>query len=222
MSIITDPTIKTLIIRIISVIFFMEIFDAGVLNTSLPQIAKSLHQNPIDLKAAITTYVLSLGIFIPVSGWCTDRIGEKKTLYIAITTFTLGSIGCALAMNLTTLVCFRLLQGVGGGFLMPVARLVLIRAFGGAHASEAMSRIGLVNVFAMLMAPIVGGLVTTYVHWRCIFIINVPVGLWALYYIHRYLPFLGGHQYMPFDFRGFMLVGAGLGSATRPRTCYGR
>ena len=205
-------SVKTLIIRIISVIFFMEIFDAGVLNTSLPQIAKSLHHNPIDLKAAITTYILSLGIFIPVSGWCADRIGEKKTLYIAIMTFTLGSIGCAFSMNLTMLVCFRLLQGVGGGFLMPVARLVLIRVFGNTNTAEAMSKVGMINIMAMLSAPLVGGMITTYLHWRFIFLINVPIGLWALYYIHRYLPILGELQRTPFDFRGFILIGAGLGS----------
>lgn len=211
MTTIQSPTVKKFIIRIIAFAFFMEILDGTALNTALPQIAKSLHHNPIDLKAAVTTYLLSLGIFIPVSGWCADVIGEKKTLLIAIVLFTLGSIGCACSVNLTMLICFRLLQGVGGGFLMPVARLILVRAFGRFNTVEAMAKVGMVNICAMVLGPILGGALTTYLSWRYIFIINVPMGIFALYYINAYLPALSELKKTPFDFRGFILLSLGLG-----------
>lgn len=212
MNIVEDPRIKQLIIRIIAIIFFMEILDAGVLNTSLPQIAKSLHHNPIDLKAAVTTYLLTLGIFIPVSAWCADYIGEKKTLIMAIAVFALGSIGCAFSVNLSMLICFRLLQGVGGGFLMPVARLILVRFFGVHNTVDAMAKVGAIMIYAMMLGPFIGGAITTYIGWRYIFFVNVPLGLFAIYYLYRYLPVFGELKKEPFDFRGFLFIGTALGA----------
>lgn len=208
-----ETVLNKSVIRIIAIAFFMEILDAMVLNTSLPRIAKSLHHNPIEMKAAITIYLLTVGIFIPVSGWCADRIGERRVLMMAISLFTLGSIGCAAATNLKMLVCFRLLQGVGGGFLMPVARLILIRVFSGGQTAQAMAKVVAIFTYAMVLGPIIGGAITTYLNWRYIFILNVPIGFISLFYINKHLPDLHEHEAAPFDWLGFVLLGASLGSA---------
>src|ERR1700722_16873736 len=108
--------VKKILLRIMSVILLMEMLDATVLNTSLPQIANSLTVNPIQLKEILTVYFLSLGVFIPVSGWAADRFGEKNSLLFAISLFTLSSIACGFAVNLPMLTVCRLLQGIGGAF----------------------------------------------------------------------------------------------------------
>jgi len=171
---------KAIIIVIVAIAMLMELLDATVINTSLPQIAKSLHTNPIELKVAITMYLLSLGIFIPVSGWLVDCIGERKTLILAIIIFLLSSIGCALSTNLDMLVVFRLLQGMGGAFLMPIARLVLVRAYGKQDIVHAMMKVSLITMSAMFLGPILGGAITTYIGWRWIFLLNIPFGLVGL------------------------------------------
>jgi len=203
---------KAIIIVVVSIAMFMELLDATVINTSLPQIAKSLHTNPIELKVAVTTYLLSLGVFIPVSGWLADYIGERKTLILAITIFLLSSIGCALSSSLNMLVVFRLLQGMGGAFLMPIARLVLVRVYGKRDIVRAMMRVSLITMSAMFLGPLVGGAITTYIGWRWIFLLNVPFGLIGIVFVYCYLPQLVKLNKRPFDFLGFALIGGSLGS----------
>src|ERR1700722_10348716 len=119
-SINLSESTRKILLRIISLVLLMEMLDTTVLNTALPQIAISLHVNPIRLKEVLTIYFLSLGIFVPVSGWVADRFGEKKSMLFAIGLFTGSSVACGLAVNLPMLVTFRFLQGIGGAFLMPV------------------------------------------------------------------------------------------------------
>ena len=168
---------KKIIIYVIAIAMLMEMLDASILNTSLPQIAKSLHSNPIALKVAITTYLLTLGIFIPVSSWLVDRLGEPRTLILAIVIFLLSSLGCALSVNLCMLVVFRLCQGIGGGCLAPVARLVLVRVYGSQHTVKAMAQISSMTLLGLFLGPVLGGAITTYFGWRWIFLINFPFGL---------------------------------------------
>jgi len=198
-------------IFIIAIAMLMELLDATILNTSLPQIARSLHSNPISLKVVITTYLLTLGVFIPVSGWLVDRIGERKSLLIAICIFLLSSIGCGLSVNLPMLTVFRLFQGIGGAFLAPVARLVLLRVYGRNNTVHAMARISTFTILGLALGPIVGGAITTYLGWRWIFFMNVPFGLIGMFLIYRYLPNLSERHIKPFDFIGFILIGAALG-----------
>lgn len=198
-------------IFIIAIAILMELLDATILNTSLPQIARSLHSNPISLKVVITTYLLTLGVFIPVSGWLVDRIGERKSLLIAICIFLLSSIGCGLSVNLPMLTVFRLFQGMGGAFLAPVARLVLLRVYGRNNTVHAMARISTFTILGLALGPILGGAITTYLGWRWIFFINVPFGLIGMFLIYRYLPNLSERHIRPFDFIGFILIGGALG-----------
>lgn len=206
-----DEKTKSISIYVIAIAMFMEMLDATVLNTSLPQIAKSLHTNPIELKIIITTYLLTLGIFIPVSGWLVDRVGERIALITAIIIFCLSSIGCGLSNHLWTLTLFRLLQGVGGAFLAPVARLILVRIYGRKNTVKAMARISTITITGMGLGPIVGGAMTTYMGWRWIFFINIPFSIIGIFLVYRYLPALSERIKRPFDFLGFALIGGALG-----------
>ena len=204
---------KKIIFRVIAIAMFMDVLDSSILNTALPQIAFSLKQNPINLKVAITTYLLTLGIFLPASGWLADRIGEKCTLTLSIVIFLLGSIGCGLAHSLFVLVCFRLLQGIGGAFLMPVGRLLLVRTAGKEGTVKAMSTIATITLSGLFVGPVVGGVLTTYLSWRFIFYINILPGIIGLFYINRYLPKIEHPATKQFDFIGFILIGVGMGTA---------
>ncbi len=190
----------------------MEMLDATVLNTALPQIAIGLHVNPLRLKEILTVYFLALGIFIPVSGWMADRFGEKKSMLFAIVLFTVSSLVCGLSQNLPTLVGFRFLQGVGGAFLMPVGRQIMVRVFLGVERIKAMATINIMTLLGLVLGPLVGGALTTYANWRWIFFLNGPVGIVGYYLILHYLPVIRAPEKIRFDFIGFILIGLALGS----------
>ena len=202
--------IKNLIILTVSLILFMELADTSILNTSLPQIARSLHSNPVDLKVALTSYLLSLGVFIPISGWVADKIGVRLILKLAIVIFLVGSIGCGFANSLTTLVIFRIIQGMGGSFMMPISHLALLRIFDKKGIVTVWSKVAPIGFMGAALGPIIGGALTTYATWRLIFFINVPFGLFAIYMIHRLFPRLRQPLTRPFDLIGFVSFGSGL------------
>lgn len=203
---------KKILLRILSLVMLMEMLDVTVLNTALPQIAVSLHVNPIQLKEVLTIYFLTLGVFIPVSGWVADRFGEKKAMLFAIALFTAGSIGCGLAVNLPMLVVFRLLQGIGGAFLMPVGRQITVRVFSGIERMQAMAKVNIMTLLGLSLGPLIGGALTTYANWRWIFFVNVPVGMLGFYLIYYFLPAIREKQQTQFDLVGFILIGISLGT----------
>lgn len=204
---------KKILLRIISLVMLMEMLDTTVLNTALPQIARSLHTNPLHLKETLTIYFLSLGIFIPVSGWVADRYGEKKSLLAAILLFTSSSMACGLAVNLPLLILFRFFQGMGGAFLMPVGRQILVRVFPGIERMRAMAAINIMMLLGLSLGPLIGGALTTYANWRWIFFINVFVGLPAIFFIYHYLPVIRQRENIQFDWMGFMFIALFLGTA---------
>lgn len=204
--------LNQILLRIISIIMLMEMMDATVLNTAIPQISSTLHVNPIQLKEILTIYFLALGIFIPVSGWAADRFGEKKTLLFAIALFTLSSIACGLAVNLFMLTSFRFTQGIGGAFLMPIGRQIIFRTFAGVNRIQAMAKINIMAYVGLLLGPVIGGALTTYFNWRWIFFLNLPIGILGFFLIQRYLPVIREKVKARFDFMGFMLMGISLGS----------
>ena len=206
------PSTRSLTFVIASALF-MESLDSTVIATSLTAIAADIHVDPITLKLAFTAYYLALAIFIPISGWCADRFGAKTVFAAAIGVFTLASVGCALAWDLRSLVAGRFCQGLGGAMMLPVGRLILLRAIPKAEMVSAMAWLGIPTLFAPILGPPVGGFITTYQHWRGIFWLNVPVGLLGLALALWFVPQVRAADTPPLDWRGFALTGSGLSLA---------
>src|SRR5664279_2875387 len=162
---------------IIAVALFMENMDSTVIATSLPAIATDIGANPLELKLAVTSYLLSLAIFIPASGWTADRFGARTVFRAAIAVFIIGSIGCALSGSLTGFVIARIVQGMGGAMMTPVGRMVLVRSISKRELVAAMAWVTTPALIGPVLGPPVGGFITTYASWHWIFIINVPIGL---------------------------------------------
>jgi len=190
---------------------FMENLDATVISTSLPAIAKDLHEDPISLKLALTSYLISVAIFIPASGWAADRFGARTIFRAAILVFILGSILCGISATLPELVGARVVQGLGGAMMVPVGRLLLLRSV---ERSELVSALSFLTVPALLgpmTGPLLGGFITTYFHWRWIFWINVPIGAIGIILASLFLDDIKGEA-LPLDVSGFLLCGLGLAS----------
>src|SRR5262252_197640 len=162
---------------IVAVALFMENMDSTVIATSLPAIAADIGTSPLTLKLAITSYLLSLAVFLPVSGWTADRFGARTVFRAAIVVFMAGSIGCALSGSLTQFVIARMVEGMGGAMLTPVARLILVRSVDKRELVNAMVWVTLPAMIGPLLGPPVGGFITTYISWHWIFLINIPIGL---------------------------------------------
>jgi len=196
---------------IIAVALFMENMDATVISTSLPAIAQDIGANPLALKLAITTYLLSLAIFIPASGWSADRFGARTVFRAAIAVFVVGSIGCALSGSLTDFVIARVVQGMGGAMMTPVGRMVLIRSIAKRDLVNAMAWVTTPALIGPVLGPPIGGFITTYATWHWIFIINVPIGLAGILLATRYIPELRAEEHERFDVLGMVLAGLGIG-----------
>ncbi len=161
---------------IIATALFMENMDGTVISTSLPAIAVDLHQDPIVLKLALTSYMLTLAVFIPASGWVADRFGARTVFCTAIVVFTLGSIACGASSSLRTLIAARVFQGLGGAMMVPVGRLVLLRTVPKSDLVNALAYLTVPALIGPVAGPPLGGFITTYFNWRWIFWINVPIG----------------------------------------------
>ncbi len=194
---------------IVACALFMESLDGTVISTSLPAIAVDLHQDPISLKLALTSYLLSLAIFIPASGWAADRFGARTIFRSAIVVFTLGSILCGFSSNLWEFVGARVIQGVGGAMMVPVGRLVLLRTVPKAEVVNALAYLTIPALLGPLFGPLVGGFITTYFHWRWIFFVNVPIGVLGIVLVSLHIQNVRGDP-RPLDVSGFLLSGSGL------------
>ncbi len=196
---------------ILAVALFMEQMDSTVIATALPAIATDLGVGPITLKLALTSYMVSLAIFIPVSGWMADRFGAKRIFRMAILVFVIGSIACALSASVLEFVLSRFLQGMGGAMMTPVGRLVLLRTTKRSELVSAMALLTIPAPVGPLTGPPIGGFITTYFSWHYIFLINIPIGLLGIYMAQRYIDPIRSDDIQPFDFKGFFLAGIGLG-----------
>ena len=190
--------------------YFMEILDATVIAPAAPHIAADLGVPPVTVNVTITAYVLTLAVLIPISGWLTERYGARRVFAAAIVIFTLASAGCALAVNLPMLVGTRVLQGVGGAMMVPVGRLVVIRTTDKTELVRAIAYLTWPALVAPLVAPALGGALSTYASWRWIFLINVPLGVAALLLARRLVPDVRADDAGRLDWRGFLLVAVGL------------
>ncbi|PNK59595.1 DHA2 family efflux MFS transporter permease subunit [Psychrobacter sp. FDAARGOS_221] len=189
---------------VLAIALFMQILDASILNTALPEMAKALDASPLKMQWAIISYALTLAIFIPVSGYLADKYGTKKVFLFAIVIFCLGSLLCALAPNLTYLVGFRLIQGVGGAMMTPVARLVLVKSYPRSQLLTVMNYALIPALVAPLVGPLIGGYLVQYASWHWIFLINVPMGVLGLILTVNLIPDLK-EDAGKLDWRGFIL-----------------
>jgi EmrB/QacA subfamily drug resistance transporter len=199
-----------LIPLIVASALFMENMDSTVIATSLPAIAADIGQNPLALKLALTSYLVSLAVFIPISGWIADRYGSRTVFASAIVVFVLGSVACAMCSTLLAFVIARFVQGMGGAMMVPVGRLVLMRAVPKNEYVAALNYLTIPALLGPVMGPALGGAITLYFHWRWIFAINVPIGVLGLYLVMRHIPNFREDARRPFDARGFALSGIGL------------
>ena len=195
---------------IVAVALFMETMDSTVIATSLPAIAADLHQDPIALKLALTSYLLSLAVFIPLSGWMADRFGARTVFRAAIVVFTLGSAACGFAQGLGDFVLFRVLQGMGGAMMVPVGRLVILRTVPKSELISALAWLTIPALMGPVIGPPLGGFITTYISWRWIFWINIPVGLIGVTLATLYVANIREEGLPPLDVKGFILSGIGL------------
>ena len=195
---------------IVAVALFMENMDSTIIATSLPAIAADIGANPLALKLAITSYLLSLAVFIPASGWTADRFGARTVFRAAIAIFVIGSIGCAFANSLTGFVIARIVQGMGGAMMTPVGRLVLVRSIDKRKLVDAMAWVTMPALVGPIIGPPVGGFITTYASWHWIFLINVPIGLIGIVLATRYIEDVRVEGLERFDLVGVVLAGAGV------------
>jgi len=204
-----SPNVKRYLPWVVAAALFMEQLDSTIVNTAVPAMAESLNVAPLSLKAVVASYILSLAVCIPVSGWMADRFGTRRVFGTAVVVFTLSSLLCGLSLNVPMLVAARVLQGMGAAMMMPVGRLTIIRTFPKAELLKAMNFVIIPALIGPLLGPTIGGLIVHWMPWRVIFFINIPVGLAALLLIHRYMPDYRGDGRRPLDVIGLVLFGAG-------------
>jgi EmrB/QacA subfamily drug resistance transporter len=203
-------TTRRILPWLVAVAFFMEALDTTILNTGVPTIAKSLDVTALSMKAVLSSYTLSLAVFIPISGWMADRFGTRRVFAGAIALFTLGSLLCGLSNNIHMLVACRILQGMGGAMMTPVGRLVMVRTFAKSDLVRAMSFVAVPALIAPMLGPLVGGLIVDYLHWRVIFFVNIPVGILGFLLVWFNMPDYREKTARPLDVLGLILFSSGV------------
>lgn len=202
---------KRLLPWLVAVALFMESLDTTILNTGVPTIAKALGVAPLSMKAALTSYTISLAVFIPISGWIADRFGTRRVFFSAMGIFTIGSLLCGLSTNMPLLVSARILQGAGGALMMPVGRIALVRTFPKSELLRAMTFVAIPGLVGPLLGPLVGGFIVTYLNWRMIFFVNLPIGVLGIALAFWRMPDYRTSRKEPLDFVGLVLFGSGIG-----------
>lgn len=201
---------KHLLPWLVAVAFFMEMLDTTILNTAVPAVAQALKVPPLNMKAVLASYTLSLAVFIPISGWMADRFGTRRVFASAIAIFILGSFLCGISTNIHQLVASRILQGCGGAMMLPVGRIVIARTFAKSELIRAMSLVAIPGLIGPMLGPIAGGTIVAYFHWGMIFFVNIPIGLIGLYLVLNYLPNYIEKDSPPLDLIGLLFFGSGI------------
>lgn len=214
---VTDK-IDSAVLKIAAVVAFgsiMSILDVTVVNVALPtfQVEFGSVSDPIPYSHvawAVTAYSLALATVIPMTGWAADRFGTKRLYLTALTLFTLGSVLCATAWDINALIAFRVVQGLGGGMLMPLGLTILTRAAGPARIGRLMAVMGIPMLLGPIMGPILGGFIIDNFNWHWVFLINLPIGLAAIFFAARILVSDSPHPSETFDFKGMLMMSPGL------------
>ncbi|MCU1491603.1 MAG: drug resistance transporter, EmrB/QacA subfamily, partial [Acidimicrobiaceae bacterium] len=190
---------------------FMSIMDTTIVNVALPTIGRSFGVSTTSVSSVSIAFLVSLAVFIPASGWLGDRFGGKRVLLSAIVLFTAASALCGIASNMTELVLFRVLQGVGGGMLVPVGMAMLYRVFPPSERVRASAMLTIATALAPAAGPVLGGLLVADLSWRWVFYVNVPIGAAALVFGFVFLEHSPERHPGRFDLPGFLVSGVGLG-----------
>jgi len=206
----TLPRLRVVIPLVVGCAFFMEGLDSTMIAVSIPAMAKSLGESPLRLNLVIASYLLSLAVFIPVSGWIADRLGTRVVFCVAVLIFAAGSALCGISTNLPMLIGFRVIQGFGGAMMTPVGRLILLRSFPRSSLVSAMNWMTIPAMIGPTVGPIVGGFLTAYASWRWVFYLNIPMGVLGA--VLGFLMFENFRAPAPtrFDVGGFLIAAAGL------------
>lgn len=204
------PNTARLLPWVVAIAFFMQTLDGTILNTALPAMASSLHEDPLRMQSVVIAYMLTVAIVIPASGWLSDRFGTQRIFLSAIVLFSLGSLCCALSANLTQLVMARVVQGLGGALMLPVGRLVVLRAYPRSDLVRIMGFVTIPGLLGPLIGPTLGGWLVEYASWHWIFLLNLPVGLLGCIAALKLMPDLRGPERSRFDTPGFLLFGAAM------------
>jgi EmrB/QacA subfamily drug resistance transporter len=189
---------------------FMHQFDGSVITTALPAMADSLNEDPIRLNMAITCYLLSLAVFVPISGWMADRYGAKRVFIWAIIVFSVSSVLCGFSRALPELVILRTIQGIGGAMMTPVGRVIVVKSVPRGELVTAMNYITIPAVLGPLIGPSVGGFIVTYFSWHWIFFLNFPIGVLGIILVRAFIPDIREENVGPLDVRGFVLLSLSL------------
>ena len=200
-------TTKKILPLILATAIFMQMLDSTILNTSLPSIARDLNESPLNMQNAIISYVLTLALFMPVSGFLADKFGTKKVFIISLILFSLGSLLCSLSPNLTFLVIARVIQGIGGSLMTPVGKLALIKTFDKSELLKAMNFAIIPALIGPVLGPLIGGYMVDYLSWHWIFLINLPIGILGIVLSVKYMPNYFS-KIIDFDFKGFLFFAA--------------
>lgn len=204
---INSPQIKKVLPFILATSIFMQMLDSTILNTSLPAIALDLNESPLNMQNAIISYVLTLALLMPISGFLADKFGTRKVFIAALALFAAGSLFCSLSQNLTQLVFSRVLQGVGGSLMTPVGRLTLIKTFPKNELVQAMNYAIVPALIGPVLGPLVGGYLVDYLTWHWIFLINLPIAVIGIILSFKFLPDYRSHEF-DFDLKGFLIFAA--------------
>ncbi|WP_163505775.1 MFS transporter [Fodinicola acaciae] len=199
---------------LVAACFFMEILDGTIVSTAAPQMGGALRVAPTAIGLVITAYLVTLAVLIPLSGWLTARFGARRVFLTAIALFTLASLACALTRDLGQLVAMRIAQGAAGAMMVPVGRLVVLSNTAKPDIPRVMSYVVWPGLLAPVVAPLLGGLITTYADWRWMFLVNVPLGVVAYAVAWRLIDAGAGSRPPRLDWLGVALVGGSLGSLT--------
>lgn len=198
-----DAKSNNTLMWLVAVGFFMETLDATIVTTALPSMAQDLQVEPLAMQSVVVSYALTLAVFIPASGWLTDRFGIRRVYLSAISIFTLGSLMCALAPNLSILIFARVLQASGGSMMLPVGRLAILRSFPGEKYLPALSFVTMPALIGPLIGPPLGGFLSQTFSWHWIFLVNLPIGLLGLFATYKAMPADDYIFKRPFDIIGF-------------------
>jgi EmrB/QacA subfamily drug resistance transporter len=216
------PQRTTLVALIVSCSFFMQQLDSTIIATALPQMARSLHDTPVNLSIGLTAYLVTVAIFIPASGWTADRFGARSVFTAAIGIFTLGSLWCGLSSSIWEFTAARIAQGIGGALMVPVGRLVVLRSVEKAQLIRSMQYITIPGLVAPVLGPPLGGFITTFSSWRWIFYINLPIGAVGIALALAFMQNTRGTERRSFDVVGFLASGGGLACLMAGLSAIGR